>query len=136
MDFYDIVDQIIPPMLGKRRVPHAHGGRRGIAETDNALIRIPHALGLRTAPPRPAGAPIATLRPSDVEGQLPGCLQAVGTEPHDFLACLPAAPAAMLGIDQAAACLPAMGTPALRHLVFAVQSTQRNTEPRILTMSD
>ena len=65
-----------------------------------------------------------------------GRLQAIRAEPHHFLACLPTAPTVVFGIDQAAPGLPAVGAPVVRHLVFAVQSTQRNAEPRIIAMCD
>src|SRR5262245_35021644 len=69
-----------------------------------------------------------TVPDSYVEVQLVGRLQAVGTQPHDFLACLPPAPAVVLGIDQAAPGLPAVGPPVVRHRVFAGQATQRNAK--------
>jgi hypothetical protein len=71
---------------------------------------------------------------SNVEVQLVGRLQAVRAEPHHFLTCLPTPPAMVLGIDQAAPCLPRIGGPRRGHLVFAVASTQRNPEPCIPAM--
>src|SRR5262245_59338545 len=55
-------------------------------------------------------------------------------EPHYFLACLPMPPSVVLGIDQATPSLPAVGTPAVRHLVCAVKPTQRNPESPLIAM--
>ena len=71
---------------------------------------------------------------SHVEVQLVGRLQAVRAEPHDFLPGLATAPAMMLRIGQTTTCLPVVGRPRRRHLMLALQATQRNPEPRILAM--
>src|SRR5262245_23123250 len=69
------------------------------------------------------------------EGEVELCgLQAVGAEPHHLLAGLTTPPAVVLGIDHASPCLPAVCAPAFRHLVFAVESTQRKPEPVIIAV--
>ena len=73
---------------------------------------------------------------SNVEGQLVGRLQAVRAEPHDFLPGLATAPAMMLRIGQTTTCLPVVGRPRRRHLMLALQATQRNPESPVVAMGD